>query len=377
MDHPAEHAQGDHGHGDVHLPDPSIWPLVVGLAAFVLGAALVVYSRDRDGDWAGPLLGAALVIALVAACGWAFEDGRMKRKAERGEISKSRNARYTQVVTFGIAEGAYSTARGADGVLAKLEGADSALRNLDGFQDLRVIASPAESGVSQVLLETTWADREGLATYDETRGTMLDILAGHPDEVVPGSVQVFDMEVIRDTKDTSFNFGTQAMVGMFGALIVGGFMVGAGLNLFENDKAGGTAAGGGEAPAGPAADTIVAKGTKFTANKIVVPPNTVVTLKFDNKDASPPHNVEIYAGSSTSGPLLKGCTAGCEGDDVSTPLKGGPYVESFTFTTPAVGTYAFNCAAHPDQMTGTLTVQDGAPVPGAAAAPAGSATAAP
>jgi len=33
---------------------------------------------------------------------------------------------------------------------------------------------------------------------------MLDLMATHPDEVVPGSVQVFDMEVVRDTKDVSF-----------------------------------------------------------------------------------------------------------------------------------------------------------------------------
>jgi plastocyanin len=93
-------------------------------------------------------------------------------------------------------------------------------------------------------------------------------------------------------------------------------------------------------------------------------------LKFDNRDTSPPHNVQIFAGSSTSGALLKGCTAGCESDDVETPLKGGPIVESFTFTTPGVGEYAFNCVAHPTQMVGKLVIQEGAPAPGAAAAPA-------
>ena len=378
MDHPAEHGQGDHGHGEIHLPDPSIWPLVVGVAAFVLGAALIMFARDRDGDWSGPLLGAALVIALIAGCGWAYEDGRMKRKAEEGEHSKTRNARYTQVITFGIAEGAYATARGADGVLTRLEASDSRLRDLDGFQDLRVIASPADTGVSQVLLETTWADREGLATYEETRGTMLDILAGHPDEVVPGSVQVFDMEVIRDTKDTSFNFGTQAMVGMFGALIVGGFMVGAGLNLFEGEGGGGgTAPADGGNGGGTAADTVVARNTKFFNNNIVAPPNQEIILKLDNKDVSPPHNIAIFAGSSASGPLLTGCIAGCDGNEVATPLRGGPVVQEFTFTTPGVGTYAFICEAHPTQMTGTLTIQEGAPIPGGAGAPAGEASPAP
>lgn len=377
MDHPADQGQGEHGHGEIHLPDPSIWPLVAGLAAFVLGAAFILYARDRDGDWSGPLLGVALVIALIAGCGWAYEDGRMKRKAEEGDHSKPRNARYTQVITFGIAEGAYATARGADGVLTRLEASDSRLRDLDGFQDLRVIASPAETGVSQVILETTWADREGLATYEETRGTMLDILAGHPDEVVPGSVSVFDMEVIRDTKDTSFNFGTQAMVGMFGALIVGGFMVGAGLNLFggEGGAVGGTPTDGGTPP--PGGDTVIARNTKFFNNNVTVPPNQAVTLKLDNKDPAPPHNIAIFAGSQTSGPFLTGCTAGCAGSEVKTALRGGPVVQEFTFTTPGVGTYAFYCEAHPTQMTGTLTVQEGAPAPGGGGAPAGEASPAP
>lgn len=374
MDHPVSEHGEQH---DIHLPDPSIWPLVVGFAAFVLGAALIFYSRDRSNDWAGPLLGAAAAITLFAAGGWAFEDGRMKKKAEEGDHSKPRNARYTQVVTFAIPEGGYVASRQDGGIISQLESRDSTLRDLDGFQDLRVIVSPAEAGPSQVLVETTWADREGLATYEQTRKTMLEILSQTPDQVVPGSVQVFDMEVVRDTKDTSFTFGLGPMVATFGALIVGGFMVGAGLNMFGSDKA---VAGGGEGPSGPAApagNVITAKGTKFTTGTtMTAPPNTKITLVFENQDTSPPHNVQIFAGSQASGGLLKGCTAGCEGDEVSLPLKGGPEKVEFTFTTPAVGTYAFDCAAHPTQMTGKLVIQDGAAVPGGggAAAPAASAT---
>ncbi len=367
MDHPANDHSEKH---EIHLPDPSIWPLVAGFAAFVLGAALIFYSRDRTNDFAGPLLGAAAVIALISGCGWAYEDGRMKKKAEEGDHTKPRNARYTQVVTFAIPEGQYGASRQKEGVISLLEARDNALKNLDGFQDLRVIVSPTETGPSQVLVETTWADREGLATYEETRTTVLDILARNVDMVVPGSVQVFDMEVVRDTKDTSFAFGLGPMVATFSALIVGGFMVGAGLNLFGGEEV--AATGGGETPpAGDTANVITAKTTKFTTGtSITAPPNTVITLKFDNKDTSPPHNVQIFAGAQAAGGLLKGCTAGCDGGDVSTPLKGGPMVEEFTFTTPAAGEYAFNCAAHPTQMVGKLIIKEGAPVPGAAAAPA-------
>jgi len=183
-------------------------------------------------------------------------------------------------------------------------------------------------------------------------------------------VQVFDMEVVRDTKDTSFNFGTGAMVGTFGALIVGGFMVGAGLNLFASEDTGG-GGGGGEPTAGPAGDTIVARGTRFiSGTELVAPPNTSITLKFDNRDPSPPHNVQIFSGSQFSGGLLTGCTAGCPGGDVETEVKAGPYTDTFTFTTPGPGEYAFNCVVHPVEMRGKLVIQDGAPAPGAAAAPA-------
>lgn len=364
---------GEHS-GTPHLPDPSIWPLVAGISAFILGAALIFYSRERDANFAGPLLGAAALITLIAGCGWAYEDGRMKRKAEAGDYSKGRDARFTQVVTFAIAEGQYVASRGETGIISLLEGTDNHLRDLDGFQDMRVIVSPAEAGPSQVLVETTWSNRDGLASYEETRTTMIDLLAEHTEEVVPGSVQVFDMEVVRDTKDTSFNFGTGALVGTFGALIVGGFMVGAGLNLFSNDSAGGGTPGGGGEPAAPAAgDMIVAKNTKFTTGStITAPPNTAITLQFDNQDTQF-HNVHIFAGEATSGASLQGCTAGCPSGDVATQLKGGPYIESFSFTTPGVGKYGFHCDAHPDQMKGVLDIQEGAPAPGAAAAPAAAA----
>jgi plastocyanin len=368
MDHSESSHGGEHG-GGVHLPDPSVWPLVVGLAFFICGVALIFYSRDRDSDFAGPLLGAAAVIALIAGCGWAYEDGRMKRKAEEGHHGGARDARYTQVVTFAVPEGQYAAARGENGIISLLEATDNSLRDLDGFQDMRVIASPSADGISQVLVETTWADRDGLATYEETRSTMVDLLAQHPDEVVGGSVQVFDMEVVRDTKDTSFNFGTSAMVGTFGALIVGGFMVGAGLNLFESDHASGVT---GPGPSPVAANVITANNLRFTTGtEITAPPNTAITLVFENKEGQF-HNVNVAADASPGGPSLEGCTAGCadDGTAVKTELASGPFTHEFTFTTPGVGEYGFQCDAH-TQMTGKIVIAEGAPIPGAAAAPAG------
>ena len=371
MDHSDSGHGGDHGeHGGVHLPDPSIWPLVVGVAAFLLGAALIYWSRDRDSTVAGVLLGAAFVIALISGCGWVYEDGRMKRKAEEGLQTTHRDARYTQVVTFAVPEGQYLAARAEGGVISVLEGTNNGLRDLDGFQDMRVIVSPAEDGPSQVIIETTWADREGLATYEESRTTLLDMLAQQTDQVATGSVQVFDMEVVRDTKDTSFNFGKGAMIGTFSSLLIGGFALGAGLNMFASDHEGGEGGGGEETPT--ASNVIAAQNTRYVAGtEIEAPPNTDITLVFENREALF-HNVQIFAGSSASGSLLNTCKSGCDAGkspQVFTTLKGGPSSDEFTFTTPGAGEYAFQCAAHPD-MLGKIVVRDGAAVPGAEAEPA-------
>ncbi|MDW8047526.1 MAG: plastocyanin/azurin family copper-binding protein, partial [Chloroflexota bacterium] len=244
-----------------------------------------------------------------------------------------------------------------------------ALRNLRGFQDLRITVSPAAAGPSQVLVETTWTDREGLASYEETRHTILDLLAKHEDQVVPGSVQVFDMEVVRDTKDVAFRFSLGAAATLVSAFIVGGFMIGAGLTLFGGE---GTAAGGGGTPppSGGFEETgiIPARNIRFLVKEIRLPPNTEVTLTFDNRDPSPPHNIQFHNGDANA-PLLPGCKEGCQTangeptDEVSTAIATGPIQQKFTFVTPGPGSYTFICVVHPTDMVGTMIVEEGAPVP--------------
>ena len=61
-----QHAHEPAGHegAGVHLPDPSIWPIVVGLASLIFGAAIVWWSRDGGSTFAGPLLGAAFFVLI-------------------------------------------------------------------------------------------------------------------------------------------------------------------------------------------------------------------------------------------------------------------------------------------------------------------------
>jgi plastocyanin len=375
-----EVADASDPHAEIHLPDPSPWPLICGLAAVILGAALIWWARDTGSDFTGPAVGAAAVFALFAVGGWATEDSRMRRKAESRELHSEREARYTQVVTFAIPEGELGAAQAGDGILTTLDRADSALRGLAGFQDLRLIVSPADAGPSQVLVETTWSGRDELATYDETRLTILDLLNRRPEQVLPGSIQVFDMQVLRDTKDVSVRFGLGAAATIFGALVLGGFMVGAGLTAFDEPES--QATGGNGTPGGPTTTpgngafngTIAARNIQFRPTSFTVPPNTQVTLTMDNQEAVP-HNIVFFNAAEPGGAPLGGCTSGCEGTTVETAVQTGPVKQTFTFTTPGPGSYAFHCAVHPT-MRGSMTVQEGAPAPGQPAAgptPGGSA----
>jgi plastocyanin len=349
------HDGGEHG-GEIHMPDPSIWPLFVGFAALVVGAALVWWSNDRSNNFAGPLVGAAIVLALVSAAGWAWEDSRMKRKHEEGDAARRREARYTQVVTFVVVEGALERARGAGGVIEAIDQSD--LRDLNGFQDLRIIVSPATAGPSQVLVETTWSAREGLDSYEGTRQTLLDVVNAHSDEVLAGSIQVFDMEVVRDTKDASFSFGWGTATALIGSLVVGGFMVGAGLNLFKSSEK--AVAAGPTGPSAPLPGTVIATDNKFNVSTLEAPPNTDVTFTFTNNGKAK-HNLHFF--DKKDGNDL---APGASGDIID----GGKTVQ-ISFKTPGAGSYYFHCDVHPDQMFGTFTVKDGAPVPGAAAAAPG------
>jgi len=369
-----QHAHGQSPHDDIHLPDPSPWPLVAALAAIFLGGAIVWWANDQSNNLAAALIGAAVVSTLLAAAGWAWEDSRMRRKAEQ-HAEGAAPTRYTQVITFLVPEGKLEAARGKGGVLETIDASDSALRNLRGFQDLRITVSPAATGPSQVLVETTWSDREGLASYEETRQTILDILAQHEDQVVPGSVQVFDMEVVRDTKDVAMRFSLGAAATLIGAVIVGGFMIGAGLTLFQEEATVASEPGsGGETPSsgGGFAETgvIVARNLLFDVEEIRLPPNVEVTLTLDNQDAGVPHNIQFHDSPEPdpTAPLLKGCISGCPSDDVATPIENGPVQQTFTFVTPGPGRYSFLCIVHPNTMTGVLIVEEGAPIPGQAPA---------
>lgn len=356
---------------DVHLPDPSIWPFVAGLAIMLLTATLVWWARVEDQrSLSGPLLGASAAITLFSVAGWAYEDGRMRQKAREQEEHARQGARRTQVITFAIAEGQLDAAVGEGGVIDAIQNAHDDLRAAPGFEDLRINVSSAEEGPSQVIVETTWSTADDLAAFEETERAILDLISQHGDEVVAGSPQTFDMQVVRDTKDTTVRFSMGAAVSLFGALLVGGFAVGAGLNLFASEASGGE--GGGFVPVqlGPFVDTITIKASDFDYTEVTLPPGVEFTMTLDNQDDSVAHNIIFYQGdvAALDEPVLEGCISGCEDDGtaVRTELATGIIQHTFTFTTPPPGQYAFWCDVHPDTMVGMLIIEEGAPLPGEA-----------
>lgn len=354
--HGNEHDGHGAGHA-VHLPDPSAWPFVAGIAAFIAGGALIWWTRDRDASVAGLALGFGIALLLISTGGWAYQDGKMRKRAEDGQAPAERAPRFSQVLAFAIPAGQLGAARASGGVLTAVDAAD--LRDIEGFEDLRLTVSPSEDGPSQVLVETTWKGREGIESYEGTRQTLLDLVNAHDSQVVPGTVQTFDMEVVRDTKDTSFRFGMGAAATVLGGLAIGGFMVGAGLNAFASDTK--ASAGGGQAPvANPF--LVVATDNKFNKATLEAAPNAAVTFTLENKGQAK-HNLQ-FLGAKGGKELVAGATGAI--------LDGGG-TEEIKFTTPAPGSYYFECVLHPTLMNGTLTVKEGAPAGGAA--PDGGATA--
>jgi plastocyanin len=98
---------------------------------------------------------------------------------------------------------------------------------------------------------------------------------------------------------------------------------------------------GGETP--PAGDAVVisAKGIAFEQKEVSAPAGTPFVIRFDNRDAGIPHNVEIKDSMGMS--LFKG------------EVFNGLASRDYQVPALAAGTYQFVCTVHPN-MVGTLTV---------------------
>ena len=103
---------------------------------------------------------------------------------------------YVQAVLFEVpAEKAAEIAR-YEGLLAALEGHKVRLQQMRGFLDMVVTRSLNHEGPLQVAVETRWQGPDSLGDYEESDLTIADLLESFQGLVVPGSLQVYDMEVV-------------------------------------------------------------------------------------------------------------------------------------------------------------------------------------
>ena len=116
--------------------------------------------------------------------------------------------------------------------------------------------------------------------------------------------------------------------------------------LWVDDEETASANGGGEVPAGPVNVTIIGQNLAFNQRTINASAGAQVTVTFENQDAGVLHNIHFFANRNRSATLA------------ASELRPGPATDTITFTAPAApGTYPFICDAHPDTMTGNLSVR--------------------
>jgi heme-degrading monooxygenase HmoA len=103
---------------------------------------------------------------------------------------------HVQTVLFQVpAERAEEIAR-YEGLLAEMEGHKARLQLLPGFLDMIMTRSLNDSGPVQLVVITRWRDPDSLADYEESKPTIPDVLECFKELVTPGSVQIYDMEVM-------------------------------------------------------------------------------------------------------------------------------------------------------------------------------------
>ncbi|HLF72597.1 MAG TPA: cupredoxin domain-containing protein [Dehalococcoidia bacterium] len=90
--------------------------------------------------------------------------------------------------------------------------------------------------------------------------------------------------------------------------------------------------------------SIRAKSLKFDKKALVAPPNTTVTLHFENADGGVLHNVAIYQDKSVKQKIA------------TTKTFAGIASEDISFTSPEAGDYYFRCDVHPD-MNGVFATR--------------------
>jgi plastocyanin/heme-degrading monooxygenase HmoA len=104
---------------------------------------------------------------------------------------------YIQTILLQIDASRLDQASQSGGLLAELDEHRGFLKQQPGFRDLRITRSINAEGNVLIVIETRWADDTSLLRYETTEPNVASIVDNHRDIIVPGSLQVLDMEAIR------------------------------------------------------------------------------------------------------------------------------------------------------------------------------------
>jgi plastocyanin/heme-degrading monooxygenase HmoA len=104
---------------------------------------------------------------------------------------------YIQTVLVQIEASRLERASEPGGLLAELDEHRNYLRQQPGFRDIRITRSINPEGNVLLVVETRWADDEGLVRYETSEPNVASIINKHRDVILPDTLQVLDMEALR------------------------------------------------------------------------------------------------------------------------------------------------------------------------------------
>ncbi|HET9201220.1 MAG TPA: hypothetical protein VFO84_09655 [Dehalococcoidia bacterium] len=176
----SSHAEGEHEE-HIHLPGPSIWPIIIAIGIFLVGVGLaseLVFA------------GAGAVIMVGGIAGWIAETRKQAIELEGREGP----ARYVHTVLFQYMAQDEDKLAGSNGLRSQIDQHLLAIKGMPGMLEQRILRTDNNEGPIQMIVTTTWSEADRLADYEESGATVEALLKAQEGVVVPGSVQVYDLQ---------------------------------------------------------------------------------------------------------------------------------------------------------------------------------------
>jgi heme-degrading monooxygenase HmoA len=124
--------------------------------------------------------------------GWVAETRRQSIELEGREGPP----RYVHTVLFQYMAHDEDKVAGSNGLRSQIDQHLLAVKGMPGMIEQRVLRTDNSEGPIQMIVTTTWSDPDRLADYEESGASLEALLRAQEDVVVPGSVQVYDLQDI-------------------------------------------------------------------------------------------------------------------------------------------------------------------------------------